>query len=117
MEQCTYGTGELGKLLQITLKFNDKVDQIKCLFAISIILMSYEQFFNVNLFSSRYTFQRLQAPVQPGSMDSEGGVFSITFDMSGTRMITTEADKTIKVYREDDTAVSGQLKYYLIKEK
>ncbi|XP_015108596.1 pleiotropic regulator 1 [Diachasma alloeum] len=51
-----------------------------------------------------YNFQRLQAPVQPGSMDSEGGIFSITFDMSGTRMITTEADKTIKVYKEDDTA-------------
>lgn len=51
-----------------------------------------------------YNFQRLQAPVQPGSMDSEAGIFSITFDMSGTRMITTEADKTIKVYKEDDTA-------------
>ncbi|XP_063983463.1 pleiotropic regulator 1-like [Diachasmimorpha longicaudata] len=51
-----------------------------------------------------YNFQRLQAPVQPGSMDSEGGIFSITFDMSGTRMITTEADKTIKIYKEDDTA-------------
>ncbi|XP_076635946.1 transport and golgi organization 4 [Colletes latitarsis] len=51
-----------------------------------------------------YNFQRLQAPVQPGSMDSEAGVFSITFDMSSTRMITTEADKTIKVYKEDDTA-------------
>ncbi|OXU25939.1 hypothetical protein TSAR_003497 [Trichomalopsis sarcophagae] len=51
-----------------------------------------------------YNFQKLQAPVQPGSMDSEAGIFSITFDMSGTRMITTEADKTIKVYKEDDTA-------------
>ncbi|XP_020298486.1 pleiotropic regulator 1-like [Pseudomyrmex gracilis] len=51
-----------------------------------------------------YNFQRLQAQVQPGSMDSEAGVFSITFDMSGTRMITTEADKTIKVYKEDETA-------------
>ncbi|KAL2712418.1 pleiotropic regulator 1 isoform X1 [Vespula squamosa] len=51
-----------------------------------------------------YNFQRLQAPVQPGSMDSEAGIFSITFDISGTRMITTEADKTIKVYKEDNTA-------------
>ena len=51
-----------------------------------------------------YNFQRLQAPVQPGSMDSEAGVFSITFDITGTRMITTEADKTIKMYKEDDTA-------------
>ncbi|XP_058805268.1 pleiotropic regulator 1 [Phymastichus coffea] len=51
-----------------------------------------------------YNFQRLQAPVQPGSMDSEAGIFSITFDMSGTRMITTEADKTVKMYKEDDSA-------------
>lgn len=51
-----------------------------------------------------YNFQRLQAPVQPGSMDSEAGIFSMTFDHSGTRLITTEADKTIKIYKEDDTA-------------
>lgn len=51
-----------------------------------------------------YNFQRLQAPVQPGSMDSEAGVFSVTFDRSGTRLITTEADKTIKVYKEDESA-------------
>ncbi|KAK9721991.1 WD domain, G-beta repeat [Popillia japonica] len=51
-----------------------------------------------------YNFQRLQAPVQPGSMDSEAGIFSMIFDQSGSRLITTEADKTIKIYREDDTA-------------
>lgn len=45
-----------------------------------------------------------QAAVQPGSMDSEAGIFSMTFDQSGSRLITTEADKTIKIYREDDTA-------------
>lgn len=37
-------------------------------------------------------------------MDSEAGVFSMTFDQSGSRLITTEADKTIKIYKEDDTA-------------
>jgi len=47
-----------------------------------------------------------KAPVQPGSMDSEAGVFAMSFDNSGTRLITAEADKTIKLYREDDTAVS-----------
>ncbi|KAG4079915.1 hypothetical protein HA402_006227 [Bradysia odoriphaga] len=51
-----------------------------------------------------YNFQRFQAPVQPGSMDSEAGIFSMTFDQSGTRLITTEADKTIKVYKQDDEA-------------
>ncbi|XP_038214122.1 pleiotropic regulator 1 [Zerene cesonia] len=51
-----------------------------------------------------YNFQRLQAAVQPGSMDSEAGIFAMTFDQSGSRLITTEADKTIKIYKEDDTA-------------
>lgn len=51
-----------------------------------------------------YNFQRLQAAVQPGSMDSEAGIFAMTFDQSGSRLITTEADKTVKIYREDDTA-------------
>ncbi|XP_034951083.1 pleiotropic regulator 1 [Chelonus insularis] len=55
-------------------------------------------------FRTGYNFQRLQAPVQPGSMDSEAGIFSITFDMTGSRMITTEADKTIKMYKEDTEA-------------
>lgn len=43
-------------------------------------------------------------------MDSEAGVFAMAFDNSGTRLITAEADKTIKLYREDDTAVSILLK-------
>ncbi|KAK8731762.1 hypothetical protein OTU49_007248 [Cherax quadricarinatus] len=51
-----------------------------------------------------YNFQKLQAPVQPGSMDSEAGVFAMTFDQSGSRLITCDADKTIKIYKEDDTA-------------
>ncbi|XP_065343996.1 pleiotropic regulator 1 [Cloeon dipterum] len=51
-----------------------------------------------------YNFQRLQAPVQPGSMDSEAGVYAMTFDHSGSRLITTDADKTIKIYKEDDSA-------------
>ncbi|XP_030386460.1 pleiotropic regulator 1 [Scaptodrosophila lebanonensis] len=51
-----------------------------------------------------YNFQRFQAPVQPGSMDSEAGIFAMCFDQSGTRLITAEADKTIKVYKEDEEA-------------
>ncbi len=51
-----------------------------------------------------YNFQRLQAPVQPGSLDSEAGIFSMAFDNSGSRLITCEADKTIKIYKEDETA-------------
>ena len=53
-----------------------------------------------------YNFQRLQASVQPGSLDSEAGIFAMTFDLSSSLFITCEADKTIKIYKEDDTAVS-----------
>ncbi len=54
-----------------------------------------------------YNFQRFQATVQPGSLDSEAGVFAMTFDQSQSRLITCEADKTVKIYKEDDTAVSS----------
>ena len=30
----------------------------------------------------------------------------MTFDQSSSRLITCEADKTVKIYKEDDTAVS-----------
>ena len=54
---------------------------------------------------SGYNFQRMQTTVQPGSMDSEAGIFAAKFDKSGSRLFTCEADKTIKVYKEDETAV------------
>ena len=47
---------------------------------------------------------RVQTQVQPGSMDSEAGIFAMGFDLSGTRLLTCEADKTIKVYKEDEEA-------------
>lgn len=54
-----------------------------------------------------YNFQKLQTTVQPGSLDSEAGIFMTTFDQSGCRLLTAEADKTIKIYKEDDTAVNS----------
>ncbi|KAK7161829.1 hypothetical protein R3I94_004489 [Phoxinus phoxinus] len=51
-----------------------------------------------------YNFQRIHAAVQPGSLDSESGIFACVFDQSESRLITAEADKTIKVYKEDETA-------------
>ncbi|CAF5201747.1 unnamed protein product, partial [Rotaria magnacalcarata] len=51
-----------------------------------------------------YNFQRLQTIPQPGSIDPEMGVYAMTFDHSGSRLITCEADKTIKIYKEDETA-------------
>ena len=58
-----------------------------------------------------YNFQRLQAAAQPGSIDSETGIFALAFDQSGSRLLTCEADKTIKIYKEDETAVSFTLSY------
>ncbi|OQR73303.1 pleiotropic regulator 1-like [Tropilaelaps mercedesae] len=51
-----------------------------------------------------YNFQKLTTPVQPGSIDSEAGIFAMGFDLSGTRLVTCEADKTIKIFKEDETA-------------
>uniref|UniRef100_A0A3Q3RZE3 Pleiotropic regulator 1 n=1 Tax=Mastacembelus armatus TaxID=205130 RepID=A0A3Q3RZE3_9TELE len=60
-----------------------------------------------------YNFQRIHAAVQPGSLDSESGIFACVFDHSESRLITAEADKTIKVYKEDDTAVSPTIKIHV----
>ncbi|XP_077984126.1 pleiotropic regulator 1-like [Glandiceps talaboti] len=51
-----------------------------------------------------YNFQRIQTVTQPGSLDSEAGVFACKFDHSSSRLITAEADKTVKIYKEDDSA-------------
>lgn len=50
------------------------------------------------------SFQQGQTIVQPGSLESESGIFAASFDMSGTRLLTAEADKTVKFWREDPTA-------------
>jgi pleiotropic regulator 1 len=34
----------------------------------------------------------------------EAGIFDIKFDRSGLRMITAECDKSIKIWKEDETA-------------
>ena len=49
-----------------------------------------------------YNFQTLDTIVQPGSMDSESAIYASTFDKSGSRFITCEADKSIKIYKEDE---------------
>ncbi|CAG8447581.1 13116_t:CDS:2 [Cetraspora pellucida] len=54
---------------------------------------------------SGYKFQSMETTVQPGSLESEAGIFACTFDRTGLRLITCEADKTIKIWREDPNAV------------
>ncbi len=51
-----------------------------------------------------YNFQKMETLVQPGSMDNEAGVFCSAFDKTGTRLITGEADKSIKIWKEDESA-------------
>lgn len=57
---------------------------------------------------SGYNFQKLNSIAQPGSINSEAGIFALAFDRSGSRLVTAEADKTIKVYKEDETAVNAR---------
>ncbi|PNS19804.1 Pre-mRNA-splicing factor prp46 [Sphaceloma murrayae] len=51
-----------------------------------------------------HKFQQLDSLAQPGSLDAEAGIMSSMFDKTGLRLITGEADKTIKVWKEDEKA-------------
>lgn len=55
-------------------------------------------------YKSGYNYQQCQTKAQPGSLDSEAGIFCSTFDMTGSRLITGEADKSIKIWKEDENA-------------
>lgn len=41
---------------------------------------------------------------QPGSIAAENGIFSLCFDRSGSRLLSGECDKTIKMWKEDENA-------------
>jgi pleiotropic regulator 1 len=53
---------------------------------------------------SGHRFQALDSIAQPGSLDAEAGIMTSTFDRTGLRLITGEADKTIKIWKQDDSA-------------
>ncbi len=53
---------------------------------------------------SGYNFQGITSQPQPGSIAAENAIFALAFDRSGSRLITGECDKTIKMYKEDETA-------------
>ncbi|MCO5560892.1 hypothetical protein L7F22_014512 [Adiantum nelumboides] len=53
---------------------------------------------------SGHNFQQTQTIVQPGSLDSEAGIYALSYDVTGTRLVTCEADKTIKMWKEDENA-------------
>ena len=54
--------------------------------------------------SSGYNFQSLVSEPQPGSIAAESGIFSLSFDRSGSRLLSGECDKTIKMWKEDENA-------------
>ena len=43
-------------------------------------------------YKTGYNFQTLETIAQPGSLESERGIFACAFDQSGSRLITGEAD-------------------------
>jgi pleiotropic regulator 1 len=51
-----------------------------------------------------HCFQSFTTTVQSGSLESEAGIYASSFDQSGSRLITCEADKTIKIWKEDENA-------------
>lgn len=55
-------------------------------------------------YQTGYCFQQTETVAQPGSLDAENGIFAAQFDLTGTRLITGEADKTIKIWKQNDEA-------------
>ena len=53
---------------------------------------------------SGYNFQRLHSKPQPGSIAAEACIKAAKFDKSGLRLVTTEADKSIKIWCQDEEA-------------
>ncbi|CAG8953210.1 hypothetical protein HYFRA_00003411 [Hymenoscyphus fraxineus] len=53
---------------------------------------------------SGHRFQSLDTLAQPGSLDAEAGLMSSTYDKTGLRLICGEADKTIKIWKQDENA-------------
>jgi pleiotropic regulator 1 len=55
-----------------------------------------------------HCFQDTYTAVQEGSLAAEACVFGAAFDMSGTRLITAEGDKTVKIWRQVDQGEQGE---------
>ncbi|BBH06517.1 pleiotropic regulatory locus 1 [Prunus dulcis] len=53
---------------------------------------------------SGHNFQQSQTIAQPGSLDGEAAVYALSCDVTGTRLVTSGADKTIKMWKKDQNA-------------
>ncbi|KAK1319788.1 Protein pleiotropic regulatory locus 1 [Acorus calamus] len=54
-------------------------------------------------------FTKLGGYITLGLLDSEASVYALSYDISGSRLITCEADKTIKMWKKDETAILSTL--------
>ncbi|XP_017225228.1 protein pleiotropic regulatory locus 1 [Daucus carota subsp. sativus] len=45
--------------------------------------------------------QQIKSKVQPGSLDCEAGIYAASFDVTGSRLVTCEADKTVKIWKAE----------------
>jgi len=52
-------------------------------------------------YETGYCFQKSSTIPQPGSLDAECGIYAAGFDLSGSRLVTCEADKSIKIWKEN----------------
>ncbi|KAL3929967.1 MAG: hypothetical protein SGBAC_011978 [Bacillariaceae sp.] len=55
-------------------------------------------------YKTGHNFQASESIVQPGSLDAENAILTAAFDGTGTRLITGEADKSIKIWKQDEEA-------------
>uniref|UniRef100_A0A7S1D5W4 Uncharacterized protein n=1 Tax=Cyclophora tenuis TaxID=216820 RepID=A0A7S1D5W4_CYCTE len=55
-------------------------------------------------YDTGYCFQTTSSIAQPGSLEAENGIFATAFDLTGSRLITCEGDKTIKIWKQDEEA-------------
>ncbi|KAL6344177.1 hypothetical protein AAG906_031891 [Vitis piasezkii] len=39
-----------------------------------------------------------------GSLDSEAGIYALSYDITGSRLVTCEANRIIKMWKEDENA-------------
>jgi len=60
---------------------------------------------------SGYCYQTMDQIIQPGSLDSEAGILSSTFDQTGLRLVIGNVDKSIHIYAQDDEAVSPPMHF------
>ena len=54
--------------------------------------------------SSGHMYDKQHTIAQSGTLEGENAIFDLSFDVTGSRLLTAEGDKTIKVYGEDENA-------------